>query len=121
MEELCELPARVERRRGLREYTQGLMLPIERKSVEPLAAHTDPDHVSAKHQALHHCVAKSGWSECDGVGEGTRLGPAGTRSGERLLWIVDDTGFPKQGKHSVGVAHQYCGQLGKQENCVRWR
>src|SRR6266481_1418308 len=48
---------------GFADYSRGLMLPIERKSVEPLAAHTDPLHVSAKHQSLHHLVAQSEWSD----------------------------------------------------------
>ena len=101
----------------LSKYSQGLMLPIERKSVEPLAAHTDPWHVSAKHQSLHHLVAQSDWSDAavlDGVREW--VAPAlGLEKG--CYWIVDDTGFPKNGRHSVGVTRQYCGQLGKQDNC----
>ncbi len=93
------------------------MLPIERKSVEPLAAHIDPRHVSARHQSLHHLVAKSDWSD-EGVLAGLVewVSPAlGLDRGR--FWIVDDTGFAKKDRHSVGVARQYCGQLGKQDNC----
>jgi len=93
------------------------MLPIERKSVEPLAAHADPRNVRAKHQALHHFVANARWSDrvlLDRV-RGYVEPHLGLERG--AFWIVDDTGHPKCGRHSVGVARQYCGQLGKQDNC----
>jgi SRSO17 transposase len=93
------------------------MLPIERKSVEPLAAYIDPWNVSAKHQSLHHVVAKSDWSDEELLGRVREwVGPA-LKLEEGSYWIVDDTGVPKKGQHSVGVARQYCGQLGKNENC----
>jgi len=99
-------------------YCTGLLLPVERKSVEPMAAQLAPDQVSAKHQSLHHFVAKASWSD-DAVMKAIRdyVLPKMQSQGPILAWIVDDTGFPKKGKHSVGVARQYCGQMGKQDNC----
>lgn len=59
---LCEALGHADPEAGLKDYCRGLLLPLERKSVEPLAAHVDPQHVRAGHQALHHFVAKSEWS-----------------------------------------------------------
>src|SRR5437762_8211246 len=117
IKQLCEALGHRDRHGGFADYSRGLMLPIERKSVEPLAAHTDPLHVSAKHQSLHHLVAQSQWSD-KAVLKCVRdwvMPKLGAKS--RFYWIVDDTGFPKKGVHSVGVTRQYCGQLGKQDNC----
>ena len=119
LDALCETLGHTDRREGLRGYCQGLMLPLARKSVEPLAAGIDPHAVRARHQALHHFVAKSDWSDA-ALLERVRawVEPArGRRKDVERYWIVDDTGFPKKGRHSVGVARQYCGQLGKQDNC----
>jgi SRSO17 transposase len=101
-----------------RAYCTGLLLPGERKSIEPMAARLAPGRVQAAHQSLHHLVAKAEWSD-EAVLETVRqrVLPALERHGPIRTWIVDDTGFPKQGRHSVGVARQYCGQLGKQDNC----
>ncbi len=96
----------------------GLLLPGERKSVEPMAARLAPDNVRRTHQSLHHVVADAPWSDesvLRRVWEYT-LG-AMTEQGPVVAWVVDDTGFVKKGTHSVGVARQYCGQVGKQENC----
>jgi len=102
----------------MQNYTKGLLLPIERKSVEPMAARLEPGNVRQMHQSLHHIVAEAAWSDAALLGEVRRqVFPAMTRQYSLAGWIVDDTGFPKKGTHSVGVARQYCGQLGKQENC----
>ena len=101
-------------------YCTGLLLPGERKSIEPMAARLDPTHVQAKHQSLHHVVAQAAWDDA-AVLAAVRAPvlPAIARHGPVLYWIVDDTSFPRQGTHAVGVARQYCGQLGKQDNCQR--
>src|ERR1700759_5546066 len=101
-----------------RRYCTGLLLPGERKSIEPMAARLDPAHVQAKHQSLHHVVAQADWDDAALLAAvRTQVLPAIERHGPVAYWIVDDTGFPKQGQHSVGVARQYCGQLGKPDNC----
>src|SRR6202165_5771599 len=102
----------------LRDYCPGLMSPCERKSVEPMAAVTAPERTAAQHQSLLHFVGQGGWSDAEVLGKVREMVlPRLERYGPIEAWIIDDTSFPKQGRHSVGVAHQYCGQLGKQANC----
>jgi len=102
----------------VRAYVTGLCLPEERKSIEPMAARVDPRHVRARHQSMHHFVANAAWDDAAvlRVARETVLA-ALERHGPLAAWIVDDTGIPKKGRHSVGVARQYCGVLGKQDNC----
>ena len=70
------------------------------------------------HQSLHHLVADAPWNDEEMLAEVRRyVLPTMQKHGPVVAWIVDDTGFPKQGKHSVGVARQYCGQIGKHDNC----
>ncbi len=101
-----------------RSYCTGLLLPGARKSVEPMAARVEPGRVQAAHQSLHHFVAKADWSD-DALLAAVRAHvlPIIEQRGPVRGWMIDDTGIPKKGKHSVGVARQYCGQLGKQDNC----
>ncbi|HKR43426.1 MAG TPA: IS701 family transposase [Paraburkholderia sp.] len=117
LEHLCNAIGHSDRCAGLVGYCRGLMLPIARKSVEPLAAHIEPHRVSARHQSLHHFVSKSEWSDAALTEQIRRWVLPHMDPANGLYWIIDDTGFPKKGKHSVGVARQYCGQLGKQDNC----
>ena len=99
-------------------YCAGLLLPGERKSVEPMAARLEPERVQATQQSLHHLVAKADWSdEAMLTAVRSQVLPAIEQHGAINAWIVDDTGYPKKGTQSVGVARQYCGQLGKQDNC----
>src|SRR6478672_13762901 len=115
---LVSVIGHADRAKPLRDYCRGLMMPCERKSVEPMAAVTAPGRTAAQHQSLLHFVGQASWSDekvlakvCETVL------PVIERAGPIEAWIIDDTGFPKKGKHSVGVARQYCGQLGKQDNC----
>src|SRR5437660_8642179 len=102
----------------LHDYCTGLVLPGERKSVEPLAGKTDPDRMAAQHQSLLHFVGQAEWSDERVLTKVREMVlPSIERHGPIEAWIIDDTAFPKQGRHSVGVQHQYCGQLGKQANC----
>jgi SRSO17 transposase len=106
-----------DRHQSLLDYCSGLMLPIGRKSVEPLAAHADPTNVAAKHQSLHHFVANSGWSDQVLLERVRSWVEPHLDIESGAFWIIDDTGHAKCGKHSVGVTRQYCGQLGKRDNC----
>jgi SRSO17 transposase len=93
-------------------YLQGLLGPGERKSVAPMAARVAPDDV----QQLHHFVATSPWATAPLEQELARTAQR-LVGGPPAVLIIDDTALPKQGRHSVGVARQYCGALGKTANC----
>jgi SRSO17 transposase len=118
IDRLAEAVGHADRRAPLAAYVTGLLLPGERKSVEPMAARLDPRHVSRAHQSMHHFVATAPWEAREllavardyALTQLERHAPVGA-------WVIDDTGMPKKGTHSVGVAWQYCGALGKQANC----
>jgi SRSO17 transposase len=102
----------------LRDYCTGLILPGERKSVEPMAARTAPARTAAQHQSLLHFIGIATWSDESVLAKVREMVlPSMERQGPIEAWIIGDTGFPKHGTHSVGVQHQYCGQLGKEANC----
>jgi SRSO17 transposase len=115
---LAEAVGHADRLWPLKAYLTGLLLPGERKSVEPMAAKLDPRHVSRAHQSMHHFVANAPWDERHllavardyALTQLERHAPVGA-------WVIDDTAIPKKGNHSVGVAWQYCGVLGKEANC----
>jgi SRSO17 transposase len=118
VDELTGVIGHADRVQPLRDYCAGLLVSEGRKSVEPLAAVTAPAEVSAQHQRLIHFVANAPWSDEQVLAKVREsVLPAIERHGPIEAWIIDDTSFPKQGTHSVGVHHQYCGQLGKQANC----
>jgi SRSO17 transposase len=117
MEHLAAGLGHADRHAGLKGYCTGLILPGSRKSVEPMAARIDPLRASARHQALHHFVAKAEWSDDEMLRRVAQWVVPKMDFSAGGYWIIDDTGFPKKGKHSVGVARQYCGVLGKQDNC----
>src|SRR6266496_4108583 len=95
----------------LRDYCTGLILPGERKSVEPMAARTAPARTAAQHQSLLHFVGVGPWSDEAVLAKVRELVlPSLERQGPIEAWIIDDTSFPKKGLHSVGVARQHSGQ-----------
>jgi len=118
LDRLAQAAGHADRAVPLKSYCTGLLLPGDRKSVEPMAARLHPENVRQAHQSLHHLVAEACWDDEDLLAEvRDYVLPALEKRGPIVAWIVDDTGLPKKGTHSVGVARQYCGQLGKQENC----
>ena len=103
---------RIEQRHWAPVYLQGLLGPGERKSVEPMAARVAPGDV----QQLHHFISTSPW-RCEPLEEELVRAADRLVGGPEAVLVVDDTALVKQGRHSVGVARQYCGQLGKKANC----
>jgi len=109
--DLLEPLGRRERRHWGSVYVRGLMLDGERKSIEPMAERLPEGNV----QAMQQLIGQSPWL----------WAPVWQRLAQRMtaelrpdpVWVIDDTGFPKQGHHSVGVARQYSGTLGKTANC----
>ena len=118
IDQLARVIGHADRVVPLHDYCTGLLLPGERKSVEPMAALTAPARTAPKHQSLLHFVAIAPWSDEAVLAKVRQIVlPKIEALGAIEASIIDDTGFPKKGKHSVGVARQYCGQLGKQDNC----
>ena len=118
VEALGAVLGHADRREPMHDYCLGLMMPLARKSVEPLAAVTAPAEVAAKHESLLHFVGNAPWSDRAMLAKVRELVlPVIERRGPIEAWIIDDTGFPKKGRHWVGVTRQYCGQLGEQDNC----
>ena len=117
VEGLVSVISHADRAKPLRDYCRGLMLPCERKSVKPMGAMTEPERTAAQHRSLLHFVGEGRWSDAAVLTKVRQMVQlAIERHGPIEAWIIDDTGFPKKGTHSVGVARQYCGQLGKQDN-----
>src|SRR5213083_753851 len=118
VEELTSVIGHADRARPLNDYCAGLLATEGRRSVEPIAAVTAPAEVSAQHQRLLHFVADAPWVDEPVLAKVREMVvPVIERHGPIEAWIIDDTSFPKCGSKSVGVHHQYCGQLGKQANC----
>ena len=118
MEWLAPAVGHADRSEPLRNYCTGLLLAGERKSVEPMAARLAPDQVQRMHESLHHFVAQSPWRDADLLQQvRAYVLPALQQQGPVTAWIVDETSVVKKGAHSAGVARQYCGRLGKKENC----
>ena len=115
---LTSVIGHADRAAPLKSYCIGLLAAEGRRSVEPMAAVTAPAGVSAQHQKLLHFVANAPWSDEAVLAKVRQMVlPKIERHGPIEAWIIDDTSFPKKGRHSVGVHRQYCGQLGKQDNC----
>jgi SRSO17 transposase len=107
-------------RRSFAVFATGLMGDGERKSAEPMATRAcpDPDLVDRAHQRLAYFTRGAEWSDRDVRREAARYALEAMTGREPVMdWIIDDTGFPKQGRHSVGVQRQYTGTLGKVGNC----
>jgi SRSO17 transposase len=108
---------RRERGEAMRAYVSGLLLDGERKSVVPMASRLvdDEAEVQAMRQRLQECIAVSDWSEAT---VWARLAKQASDTFPGIeAFVIDDTGFPKKGDHSVGVQRQYSGTLGRVDNC----
>jgi SRSO17 transposase len=117
VDDIVEDLGHADRRQPAIWYLRGLILPGERKSVEPMAARVCPENVSAAHQSMGHLAAHADWSDARVQGTVARK-VSSLLVTEDLPWIIaDDTTIMKKGTHSVGVARQYSGRVGKVDNC----
>jgi SRSO17 transposase len=108
------------RRASFAKYAMGLLSSAERKSMEPIAVQCEPCVVGADaaHQRIQQFITDSNWDDAAIRGYAAQVAiKAMTASDKVATWIIDDTGFLKQGKHSVGVQRQYTGSAGKTANC----
>ncbi|GEL73193.1 hypothetical protein MVI01_49770 [Myxococcus virescens] len=117
LDSMTEGMGRTERRRALGGYLTGLLLDGERKSIEPMAARLveAPEQTEAMRQRLQQCVSGAAWDDSEmrrRLARQLECEPPGLEA-----LVIDDTGLPKKGVHSVGVARQYSGTLGRTENC----
>src|SRR5438132_7596727 len=104
VEGLASVIGHKDREEPLRHYCTGLLMPCERKSVEPMAAITAPDRTAAQHQSLLHFIGEGKWSDEKVLAKVREMVlPQIERHGAIVAWIIDDTGFPKQGRHSSGT------------------
>jgi SRSO17 transposase len=120
LDRIGKVLGRDERRASFATYALGILGDGERKSVEPIAARAcaDPARADAVHQRLLHFMVDSRWTDRDVRREAASYAlEAMTAQNAVEVWIVDDTGFLKQGIHSVGVQRQYTGSAGKIANC----
>jgi len=105
---LVKVLSNADRSQPARWYLKGLMLPGSRKDVEPMAARVHPEEVRSAHQSMHHLVAHAEWSDDAVLAAVARwVLPVLTRGDAVCTGIIDDTGFPRKGTHSVAVARQY--------------
>ena len=118
--EIGPLLGRADRRASFATYALGILSEGERKSVEPIASRAcaDPAKMDAEHQRLLHFASNSTWSDRAIRRFSARYALSALAATEKVqAWILDDTGFLKRGKHSVGVQRQYTGPAGKIANC----
>lgn len=100
-------------------YLKGLLLPGDRKSVEPMAARVCPENVRSAHQSMHHLVAAADWDDAAVLAAVARqVVPELLKQAEHCWWIIDDTGHAKKGRKSVGVARQSGGASIITPRCV---
>jgi SRSO17 transposase len=118
VEAITSVHGHADRAAPFRSYCAGLLLPGDRKSVEPMAARVEPGRVQAAHQSLHHFVAHADWSDVAVLAAvRARVLPIIERRGPIRALIVDDTSMPKKASTRSVWPGKYCGQLGKQDNC----
>lgn len=110
--EFTELYYRIEQAHWGHKYLQGLMLPIERKSIQPMAMALEGGNI----QAIQQFIGQGRWQDSQLLAKHRQL-VSETLGEADGVYIVDGSGFPKKGQHSVGVARQWCGVLGKVDNC----